>query len=108
MKHLENLKSSTAAMMLCGLLALSISAFAQGPGTGPCSNRTLFGKYGFSTQGQVLPAPGVALPFTSTGVATFDGNGNLSWLEHTVVGGTQVGADWTAASGTYSVNSDCT
>lgn len=98
----------TPIMIVCVVLALGASAMAQGPGTGPCSNRTLFGNYGWSSQGQVLPAPGVALPFTSTGVAHFDGNGNLSWLEHTVVDGEQLGDDWTAASGTYTVNLDCT
>lgn len=99
----------TPMMIVCMVLALGASAVAQGPGTGPCSNRTLFGKYGFSLQGQALPAPGVALPFTSTGIATFDGKGNLSWLEHTVVGGGQLGDDWTASTSvTYTVNSDCT
>ena len=98
----------TQMMTVCVVLTLGASAVAQGPGTGPCSNRTLFGNYGWSSQGQVLPAPGVALPFTSTGVANFDGKGNLSWLEHTVVGGEQLGADWTAGSGTYTVNPDCT
>jgi hypothetical protein len=37
-----------------------------------------------------------------------DGKGNLTWVEHTVVNGTPLQAGWTAASGTYTVNSDCT
>jgi hypothetical protein len=99
----------TPLMIACVVLAFGASVVAQGPGTGPCSNRTLFGNYGWSSQGQVLPAPGVALPFTSTGVANFDGKGNVSWLEHTVVNGEQLGADWThSTSGTYTVNPDCT
>jgi len=32
----------------------------------------------------------------------------VSWFEHTVIGGAQQGAEWTAASGSYTVNSDCT
>jgi hypothetical protein len=103
----------TPMMIVCCLQALGTSAFAQsarlGLSAGNCSNRTLSGSYGYSSQGQVLPAPGVALPFTSTGKATFDGNSAVSWIEHTVIGGAQQGADWTAStSGTYTVNSDCT
>ena len=107
------LKPATHTMILCFLVAAGVSAVAQsaneGQGNGRCSNRTLSGTYGYSAQGQVLPAPGLAFPFTSTGRATFDGTGNVSWLEHTVVGGAQQGADWTpSTSGTYTVNSDCT
>ena len=73
-----------------------------------CSNHTLFGNYGYSAEGQVLPAPGLAFPFTSTGMVKFDGNGTVTWVEHTVLGGVQQDADWTPASGNYMVNSDCT
>jgi hypothetical protein len=38
----------------------------------------------------------------------FDGRGNLTWLEHTVINGTPLQPGWTAASGTYIVNQDCT
>jgi len=108
-KSISRMIAVTPMMIVCVVLALGASVVAQGPGTGPCSNRTLFGNYGWSSQGQVLPAPGVALPFTSTGVANFDGKGNVSWLEHTVVNGEQLGADWTpSTSGTYTVNPDCT
>jgi hypothetical protein len=85
----------------------TFAVVANGSGR-QCSNHTLFGNYGYSSQGQVLPAPGLSFPFTSTGMTSFDGNGNVSWVEHTVIGGAQQGADWTAASGTYTVNSDCT
>jgi hypothetical protein len=107
------MKNNSITIMLCCLLALGTSALAQSanpePNSGRCSNRTLSGTYGYSAQGQVLPAPGLAFPFTSTGRATFDGTGNVSWVEHTVIGGAQQGADWTpSTSGTYTVNSDCT
>jgi len=48
------------------------------------------------------------LPFTSVGLTHFDGKGNFTGSEHTVLNGVQQGADWTANSGTYAVNSDCT
>jgi hypothetical protein len=39
----------------------------------------------------------------------FDGSGNLTWVEHTVINGTLLEPGWTAtASGTYEVNPDCT
>lgn len=107
------MKNNSITIMLCCLLALGASALAQSanpePNGGRCSNRTLSGTYGYSAQGQVLPAPGLAFLFSSTGMASFDGAGNVSWVEHTVIGGAQQGADWTrSASGTYTVNSDCT
>jgi hypothetical protein len=107
------MKNNSITIMLCCLLALGTSAVAQSgngeTGKGPCSNRTLSGTYGYSAQGQVLPAPGLAFLFSSTGMASFDGTGNVSWVEHTVIGGAQQGADWTrSTSGTYTVNSDCT
>jgi hypothetical protein len=95
------------AMIVCGLLASGASAMAQS-NEGHCSNRTLFGDYGYASEGVLLPAPGVSLQFRSVGMTHFDGKGNLTWVEHTVVNGTSLGAGWTAASGTYTVNSDCT
>jgi hypothetical protein len=95
------------AMIVCGLLASGASAMAQS-NEGHCSNRTLFGDYGYASEGVLLPAPGVSLQFRSVGMTHFDGKGNLTWVEHTVVNGTSLGAGWTAASGSYTVNSDCT
>jgi hypothetical protein len=118
-KSVSKMVMVVALMVIaCGLLASGKSALAQSnqtptsgnDGNGQrCSNRTLNGSYAYSSNGQVLPAPGLSFPFTSTGIATFDGNGNVSWIEHTVVGGAQQGADWTSStSGTYTVNADCT
>jgi len=118
-KELVSKKMVAALMMItCALFAFGATAVAQSnqtPASGNdgngqrCSNRTLNGSYGYSSNGQVLPAPGLSFPFTSTGIAIFDGNGNVSWVEHTVIGGAQQGADWTSStSGTYIVNSNCT
>ena len=94
-----------AAMIVCGSLALGAS-LAQA--NGHCSNRTIDGDYGFSAEGVLLPAPGVTLQFRSTGVAHFDGKGNVTWVEHTVVNGQSLQPGFIAASGTYTVNPDCT
>lgn len=114
----KTMRMATQMMIVFGLFAVGATAVAQSNQTptsgndgngGRCSNRTLNGSYGYSANGQVLPAPGLSFPFTSTGIATFDGNGNVSWIEHTVVGGAQQGADWTSStSGSYTVNSNCT
>ena len=74
---------SMIATIACGLLA-SGSAMAQANGE-HCSNRTVFGNYGFSAEGVLLPAPGVTLQFRSTGVANFDGQGKVTWVEHMTV-----------------------
>jgi hypothetical protein len=86
-----------------GASALSQSGFKQ------CTNRTLSGDYGFVSEGVLLPAPGVSLQFRSTGMAHFDGKGNLTWVEHTVINGVLLEPDFTtAATGSYAVDPDCT
>ncbi len=91
------------------LLALALLAPAKTQGE--CSNATLKGSYGFTLSGFLLDHPGVpllggTLAFAESGVRTFDGAGNFS-DSHTVasLAGTIFQP---AATGTYSVNSDCT
>jgi hypothetical protein len=92
----------------CAMLA-SVPAQADSGDKKNCSNRTLNGDYGGRSDGSLLPAPGVSLPFRALTMTHFDGRGNLTWVEHTVINGTLLGSDWsTTASGTYAVNSDCT
>ena len=45
--------------------------------------------------------------FRSIGVIHFDGKGHLTWIEHTVINGTLVLPDGAQASGTYTINPDC-
>ena len=88
--------TSFSLWFFTAVLVISTTAYAQtaakDPGGSRCSNRILSGSYGYSAQGQVLPAPGLAFPFTSTGMVNFDGNGNLSWVEPTVIGGMVTGS----------------
>lgn len=95
------------ATIVCGLLASGTSALAQS-NDGQCSNQTLFGDYGFAADGVLLPTPAVSLEFRSVGMAHFNGKGNLTWVEHTVIGGTLLEPGWTDASGSYTVNANCT
>jgi hypothetical protein len=103
-------------LMACGLLAAGATAVAQSSLDSvsdsrhdrECSDRMLWGDYGQSSEGLVIPAPNVTLPFRSVGTTHFDGRGNFSFLEHTVVNGVSLESGWTRSSGTYSVNEDCT
>jgi hypothetical protein len=94
-------------MIVCALLASCAPAMAQST-NGRCSNRTIFGDYGADSRGLLLPAPGVSIEFGGVTMTHFDGTGNLTWVEHEVVGGNPLNPGWLAASGTYSVNPDCT
>lgn len=112
------LMAVTPMIVVAGcVLALGASATAQSSNAsgltrtaqaGRCSNRTLSGAYGYAAEGVLMPAPGVALQFRGVGMTHFDGRGNLTWVEHTVVDGSPLDPGWTAASGTYAVNPDCT
>jgi hypothetical protein len=77
------------------------------PGDGTCSNRTLRGDYGFAIEGQFLAGP-LAGPFRGVALTHFDGEGNLSQVDHNVVNGTPPRIQWSPGSGTYAVNPDCT
>jgi hypothetical protein len=102
---------ATPLMIVCGLVVSGASAFAESDDQHcSCSNKTLSGDYGSTAQGVLLPNPGLPpeLPFTSVGVTHFDGKGNFTGTEHTVVNGTEQEVDWTSNSGTYTVNLDCT
>lgn len=107
-----NMSSMAVSMIVvCGLLASGMSAEAQSPGTGPgkpCSNRTLRGDYGSAVEGVILPAPGVALPIRGVVMATYDGDGHFTQVDHIVFNGVPPRSEWTPGSGTYHVNADCT
>jgi len=68
---------------------------------GRCSSDTLKGAYAIFGQG-TAPGP---VPLAHTGLASADGNGNLSGEDTQNIGGTATPSTFT---GTYSVNADCT
>jgi hypothetical protein len=65
-----------------------------------CSNKTIKGEYGFSYSGEILgygPIVGVAM-------FSFDGHGNMSLLDHTLINGLPQSAPFARfSSGTYTV-----
>jgi hypothetical protein len=118
MKMLNSRSSRIASRMTiaCAVLSMGSLAWAQTENSGraedegACSNQTLRGDYGYAAQGVLLGVPGLPTqaPFRSVGMTHFDGRGNLSWVEHTVINGRPLGSGWTPAHGTYAVNPNCT
>src|SRR5579864_918102 len=98
-------------LLLVALLFPLLIALGTANASSDCSLGTLKGTYGFVGHGTILAQlPGLPPPPALTagsGIATFDGNGNLS------VEGTQningaISTSTEPATGTYTVNSDCT
>ncbi len=98
---------SLAALTLFALASLA-SAFA---GSTPnfCTNRLLWGKYGFTVQGAKLSGPGFLGSQVGVAMATFNGDGTFTQIDTVTIDGNVV-ADFThtPANGTYTVNPDCT
>jgi len=69
-----------------------------------CSLETLKGGYGLDERGTIV-ALSPPLPFVTSGIIFYDGNGKLSGNETTSLGGGPMPGTFT---GTYTVNSDCT
>ena len=95
--------------IVCGLLVAASSARTDDEDT-KCTNKTLRGDYGSASEGVLLNIPGLPpeAQFRGLTMTHFDGKGNLTWVEHTVINGMPLQPGWTPASGTYAVNPDCT
>ena len=92
------------------LTMLALAAFAPAAASAAsCSNRILAGAYGFTIQGTKLGGVGFVGQQVGVAMATFDGNGNFTQIDTVTIAGNVV-ADFThtPATGTYTVNSDCT
>lgn len=96
----------TPILIVGTVLALGASAVAEGPGTGPCSNRSLFGDYGMLIEGTRLPENIVIRTLV---MDHFDGKGTMTLVAYPVVDGVPTFPDWTPEfTAPYSVNSNCT
>lgn len=98
----------TVAAVLCLAFSMPERATAQ-EGTHACRNQLIKGSYGFTIEGQKLGGPGPLGPQVGVAMTTFDGMGNLAQIDTVTIGGVLV-ADFThaPATGTYTVNPDCT
>lgn len=74
----------------------------------PCTNATLTGDYVFTITGQILAPPPVAGPVAGVALTRFDGNGNMTQVDHVVHAGVTPVEAWRPGVGPYQVNSDCT
>lgn len=74
-----------------------------------CNNRLIAGNYGFTLEGNKLGGLGPTGPQVGVAMTEFDGRGGLTQIDTVTVNG-EVVADFThpPATGTYTVNSDCT
>jgi len=90
-------------MFVCFAFA-NIHAAAETPGFS-CSNRTLFGSYGFTIEGTIL---GPNFQVRGLALQRYDGRGNILQVDHLVDNGMPPSQEWTPGTGTYSVNPDCT
>jgi hypothetical protein len=108
------LKLTTMAMpvmIACALAALNSTAWATQSNEKDegksCSNQTLHGAYGFTIEG-LLNIPGPGTQVRGVVLQTYDGNGHITQVDHVVIDGTPPPEAWRPATGTYSVNADCT
>ncbi len=104
-------------MIACGLLVApsSLRVAASSPqaddgDTKVCTNHTLHGDYGSAVEGVLLNIPGLPpeAQFRAVVMTHYDGEGNTTTMEHTVVNGIPLQPGWTPGSGTYTVNPNCT
>jgi len=98
----------TALPVLCAAVGSLGIAHAQSDSY-LCNDSLIAGVYGFTLEGTKLSGPGPTGPQVGVAMTQFDGHGNLSQIDAVVIGGVQV-SDFThaVASGSYSVNRDCT
>jgi len=73
-----------------------------------CTSETIAGTYMFTITGQILAPSAVAGPVSGVTLTTFDGGGNLSQVDHVIHNGVTPVEDWRPATGTYTVNPNCT
>lgn len=105
--RVSNLLTVSLPMVIVSvMLTQGASAIAEGPGTGPCSNRSLFGDYGMQVEGTFLAQN---LPLRTIVMVHFDGGGNSTSKSYVVLNGTPLTQDWRQDDpGTYTINPDCT
>lgn len=104
----KRLVLDVVALVLLMLEALG-SGYAQSQPHAACNNRLIAGNYGFTIHGNKLGGQGPTGPQVGVAMTEFDGKGGLTQIDTVTVNG-EVVADFThtAATGTYTVNSDCT
>jgi len=102
----------TAFKQLCVLIFAGVAsgapALAQS-NSPACNDELIKGNFGFTVQGTKLAGLGPIGQQVGVAMTEFDGRGNLNQIDTVAIGG-KVVADFThtPATGTYTVNSNCT
>ena len=96
--------AKTFAIAAVTALALGIAPTAKADDKG-CSNATLKGTFAHTASGFVMAPPAMAGPVAGAGTDTFDGNGGITTTAIVSLNGNIVPV---TATGTYTVNPDCT
>ena len=101
----RTIAQTTFVIVFAIVFVLGIVPGAQ---AGECSIGTLYGSFGYTATGTLLPAaapPPFAGPFGEVGRQTFDGNGNTTATATINANGNSIPV---TIQGTYTVNPDCT
>ena len=108
--------SLSRILVICVVLVLAPAVMAQSASRndsgGRCSNQSLSGSYGAQIQGTLYipndPNQPIKVDLRTVSMGHYDGTGNVTFSDHVVVNGNPPAEEWREASGTYSVNPDCT
>lgn len=102
----------TAGVTKLSVIAVIASLLAGGAMSafGGCSTETPHGNDAFTITGQILrnPAPANVGAVAGVAVTAFDGAGNLTQVDHVVHNGNVPAAGWRPATGSYTLDGDCT
>ena len=99
-----------ARFVACAAVILGASVFGFAQNNSPaCNNKLIAGNYGFNIQGTKLGGAGYTGQQVGVAMTQFDGVSALTQIDTVTMAG-KVVADFThtPATGTYTVNSDCT
>ena len=100
----RNTIAKNFAISTLAALALAFGPAAKADDKG-CSNATLKGTFGFTSNGFIASPPALAGPFVEVGTQTFDGKGGTTSIATLSQNGSIIPI---TVTGTYTVSPDCT
>lgn len=110
--------SSLPTLALAAALSLFLGGFveaqepvpnADGVQTLRCRNSTIRGNFAFAVDGLIFPPGGApTINVRAVAMTTFDGKGGLFQVDHATFNGVPAWSGWRPATGSYSINPDCT
>jgi hypothetical protein len=106
------LMNNRKLIYVAGLMVLMLGALGAGyaQSNSPlCNNALIAGNYGFTIEGTKIAGLGPVGPLVGVAMTEFDGDGKLTQIDTVIINGV-VSSDFThtPATGTYSVNPNCT